>query len=37
MGSLLVAFIAAAVLSIVVGLTITRPVKVKSTYGDKTD
>lgn len=34
---LLTAVIAAAVLSIAAGITITRPVKVKSAYGDKTD
>jgi hypothetical protein len=34
---LLIAIIAAAVISAVVGLTILRPVKVKSTFGDKTD
>ncbi len=37
MGGLLTGVIAALVTSIVVGLTIVRPVKVKSTYGDKTD
>jgi hypothetical protein len=37
MGNLLVAIIAAAVVAAVVGLTILRPVKVKSAFGDKTD
>ena len=37
MGNLLTAIIAAAGLSAIVGLTIIRPVKVKSTYGDKTE
>ena len=37
MGGLLTAIIAAAVVSALVGLTIRMPVKVKSTYGDKTD
>jgi hypothetical protein len=37
MGNLLTGVIAAAVLSAAVGITIVRPVKVKSTYGDKTD
>ena len=37
MGNLLTAVIAAFGLAAVVGLTIVRPVKVKSTYGDKTD
>jgi hypothetical protein len=37
MGNLLTALIAAAVISAVVGLTILSPVKVKSTFGDKTD
>ena len=34
---LLIAIIAAAAISAIVGLTILRPVKVKSTFGDKTD
>jgi len=37
MGNLLVAIIAAAVVAAVVGLTILRPAKVKSSFGDKTD
>jgi hypothetical protein len=37
MGGLLTAVIAAAVISAEVGLTILKPVKVKSIYGDKTD
>jgi hypothetical protein len=37
MGNLLTAIIAAAALSAIVGLTVARPVKVKSTFGDKTD
>jgi hypothetical protein len=37
MGNLLTAIIAAAVISAVAGLSILRPVKVRSTFGDKTD
>ena len=37
MGNLLTGIIAAAVISAVVGLTILRPVRVKSAFGDKTD
>jgi hypothetical protein len=37
MGNLLTAVLAAAVVSALVGYTITNPVKVKSTFGDKTD
>jgi len=35
MGGLLTGVIAAVVIAALVGLTIIRPVKVKSTYGDK--
>jgi hypothetical protein len=37
MGNLLTGIIAAVVISAVVGLTIQWPVRVKSTFGDKTD
>jgi hypothetical protein len=37
MGNILTAIIAAAAISAAAGLTILMPVKVKSTFGDKTD
>ena len=37
MGNILTAIIATAVISAAAGLTILMPVKVKSTFGDKTD